>query len=256
MAVRLAFAAITHVDADILIIDEALAVGDAFFVQKCMRFLREFQQRGSILFVSHDSAAVTALCDRALWLEHGRIRMLDAAKTVSEAYLAQQFDVSADPQASAAAPESFGAGGATITAVALLDSSGQPVTLVGGDETLVLRADIRVGERITSPIVGFYVKDRLGQTLFGDNTWHTYAHAPLELSAGQQLRAEFGFIMPRLITGTYTIAVAIAAGTQETHVQHHWIHDALVFQVVQTHGGTGLVGIPMQTIQLTVEPRP
>ena len=68
MFVRLAFAVIAHVDADILIIDEALAVGDGFFTQKCMRFLREFRENGTLLFVSHDTSAVLNLCDRALWL--------------------------------------------------------------------------------------------------------------------------------------------------------------------------------------------
>src|SRR5690606_10580997 len=74
MYVRLAFAVIAHVDADVLIIDEALAVGDALFTQKCMRFLRRFREHGTILFVSHDSHAVTNLCERAVWLRDGHIR--------------------------------------------------------------------------------------------------------------------------------------------------------------------------------------
>ena len=75
MAVRLAFAVMAHVDADILVIDEALAVGDARFMQKCMRFLREFKERGTLLFVSHDTTAVASLCDRMIWLDRGRIKM-------------------------------------------------------------------------------------------------------------------------------------------------------------------------------------
>ncbi|MFP3787273.1 ABC transporter ATP-binding protein, partial [Burkholderia sp. SIMBA_024] len=74
MFVRLAFAVIAHVDADILVIDEALAVGDAFVTQKCMRFLRRFQQTGTVLFVSHDSSAVRSLCSRVIWLDRGVIR--------------------------------------------------------------------------------------------------------------------------------------------------------------------------------------
>ncbi len=68
MLVRLAFSVIVHVDADILIIDEALAVGDVFFTQKCMRFLREFKKKGTLLFVSHDAWAVRSLCDRAVFI--------------------------------------------------------------------------------------------------------------------------------------------------------------------------------------------
>ena len=91
MVVRLAFAVMAHVKADILVIDEALAVGDAFFVQKCMRFLRAFMERGTVLFVSHDSAAVLSLCRKALWLEHGRIAGIGEAKTVCDGYLHDSY---------------------------------------------------------------------------------------------------------------------------------------------------------------------
>ena len=86
MIVRLAFSVITNVDADILIIDEALAVGDAFFNQKCMRFFRSFKERGSILFVSHDSNAVMSLCDRAVLMENGKCRQIGKPKDVIETY--------------------------------------------------------------------------------------------------------------------------------------------------------------------------
>ena len=87
MGVRLAFAVVAHVDAEILVIDEALAVGDARFVQKCMRFLREFKERGTLLFVSHDTSAVSNLCDRVLWLDAGRVKALGPSKQVCELYL-------------------------------------------------------------------------------------------------------------------------------------------------------------------------
>src|SRR5690554_5358388 len=80
MVVRLAFAVIAHVDADILVIDEALAVGDAFFVQKCMRFLRKFMQNGTILFVSHDTSAVISLCQRSIWLAGGQMKFEGSPK--------------------------------------------------------------------------------------------------------------------------------------------------------------------------------
>ena len=248
MYVRLAFSAIAHVDADILIIDEALAVGDAFFVQKCMRFLREFQKHGSILFVSHDNSAVMALCDRALWLEGGRVRMLDSAKQVCEAYLAAQFD----GHESEVKLDAFGAGGAEINKVALLDDQGVEVSTLSGGERLTLMVSCHIHHAIVSPIVGFYIKDRLGQALFGDNTWQRYRNQPISLQPGQTLVAEFSFRMPRLQAGAYTVAVAVAEGTQETHTQHHWIHDALVFNVRQPDSGTGLVGIPMEQIKLEV----
>lgn len=245
MQVRLAFSAITHVDADILIIDEALAVGDAFFVQKCMRFLREFQQRGSILFVSHDSSAVTALCNRALWLDNGRVRMLDSAKVVCEAYLADQFGEQVE-----AGSGGFGQGGARIENVRLSISGGEELKLYQGEELVRLTVQLQALRDIDSPIVGFYVKDRLGQTLFGENTCQVENYTELRLAAGGRLLVSFEFEMPRLQTGDYTVAVAVAAGTQKEHVQHHWVHDALVFHVSQSSGATGLVGIPMKQIQI------
>ena len=91
MLVRLAFAVIAHVDADVLVIDEALAVGDAFFTQKCMRFLRGFMQTGTVLFVSHDTNAVKSLCNHAIWLDQGRLRQQGTPKEVCEAYLRELY---------------------------------------------------------------------------------------------------------------------------------------------------------------------
>ena len=93
MTVRLAFSVIAHVDADLLVIDEALAVGDALFTQKCLRFLRRFQERGAILFVSHDTSAVLSLCQRALWLDQGICLESGPAKTVVEAYMRANLEI-------------------------------------------------------------------------------------------------------------------------------------------------------------------
>jgi lipopolysaccharide transport system ATP-binding protein len=103
---------------------------------------------------------------------------------------------------------------------------------------------------IDSPIIGFYVKDRLGQTLFGDNTYLSYLVDPQACTANQVLRAKFFFDMPRLAAGHYTVTVAIANGTQEEHVQHHWIHDALYFKSESSSVAAGLIGIPMKEILL------
>ncbi|MDA9149320.1 ABC transporter ATP-binding protein [Synechococcus sp. AH-229-G18] len=91
MAVRLAFAVIAHVDADILIIDEALSVGDVFFNQKCKRFINRFREKGTLLFVSHDAAAVTSMCDQALLLNQGKQMLLGKPKKVLEEYTRQLY---------------------------------------------------------------------------------------------------------------------------------------------------------------------
>jgi lipopolysaccharide transport system ATP-binding protein len=91
MVMRLAFAVVAHVDADVLIVDEALAVGDAYFTQKCMRFMREFMKRGTVIFVSHDTGAVVNLCQRVVWLESGRVRAIGEPRHLMDEYLADYY---------------------------------------------------------------------------------------------------------------------------------------------------------------------
>jgi lipopolysaccharide transport system ATP-binding protein len=287
MYVRLAFAVIAHVDADILVIDEALAVGDAFFTQKCMRFLRRFMKTGTVLFVSHDTASVKNLCDRAIWLEKGEIRQQGSAKAVCENYLEEFYEAQQgastttrlkskrvvkpaavvkdqrqdfinasnlrndiklfefDPEAS-----SFGKGGARIVATELLDRQGNHLSWVVGGEEVTLKIEVAVNTPLAAPIIGFFIKDKLGQHLFGDNTYLSYLKTPVECDDGQQLTANFTFQMPRLTTGDYSVTVSIANGTQQEHVQHHWIHDALQFRSESTSVAGGLLGIPMTNIEL------
>jgi lipopolysaccharide transport system ATP-binding protein len=281
MYVRLAFAVAAHVDADILVIDEALAVGDAFFVQKCMRYLRAFMERGTVLFVSHDIGAVKGLCGRALWLEHGQLQMDGPAKEVAEAYHAAMYEAQqgksvvgtraaaqpAPPLATRPAPVvrstlqvmsfnpdgvGFGKGGARITAVEFLTAvTGAQVAVVYGGEDVVLVVRCAVVERLECPIVGFVVKDRLGQALFGDNTFMYYQHAPVAAGAGDCLHARFAFTMPILPSGEYSVCAAVAEGSQHHHVQHHWLDDALIIRSNSSSIVTGLVGVPMAAVSLS-----
>lgn len=92
MTVRLAFAVIAHVDASILVVDEALAVGDAFFTQKCMRFINRFRAENSLLFVSHDAGAVASLCNKALLLHDGECAILDTPRKVIDQYTKNLYE--------------------------------------------------------------------------------------------------------------------------------------------------------------------
>jgi lipopolysaccharide transport system ATP-binding protein len=288
MLVRLAFAVIAHVDADVLLIDEALAVGDAFFAQKCMRFLHAFRRHGSLVLVSHDIAAVNALCERALWLEQGRPRLQGPARAVSEAYLESlvaeregQGDRAPMP-APAAVPvpddvddvrqaqfaqgpwcnriqvpvfdpardRGFGEGSARLCDVALLDSSGRRLTHVVGGERVTLLIEAEALQPLHAPIIGFYLKDRLGQLLFGDNTYLTTCQQPLTLPAGARYRARFTFRMPRLQAGDYMFAIGLARGTQAEHVIQHWSHEALMLHAEGQGLPTGILGLPMLDIAL------
>lgn len=295
MFVRLAFAVVAHVDAEILIIDEALAVGDAFFTQKCMRFLRRFRETGTLIFVSHDAGAVTGLCDKAIWLNKGELQALGAAKLVSETYLASLYanedsrhvvkkpispneigpgtvaadivrDIRADQinrsalrndlqifEFSPGTSADFGVRGAEIKKVAIIGTDGKPTSHVVGGELVTLRIEVFAFQDIERPIIGFSLKDRLGQVLFGDNTFITYRDIAVHVCAGSIFSAEFAFLMPILPSSDYSISAAIATGTQEDHIQHHWVHDAVVIKSISSSVSTGLVGIPMRCIELITE---
>ncbi len=293
MSVRLAFAVIAHVDADILIIDEALAVGDAFFSQKCMRFLREFQKNGTLLFVSHDAAAVTNLCESAVWLQHGQMRLSGTSQEVIEAYMTEQHvvgrrEAGADDvvvekkqrrlatdapdfrlealQAAGASNrialfqfdpdnvgQEFGAQGARIVDVALNDEEGAPLGMAEGGELVRLRIRVELMQPLDSLIVGFYVKDRLGQRLFGDNSYFACKDSPVGGQAGESIVASFLFRMPVMPSGSYMIDAAVASGDQHDHTQQHWIHDALEFRAIDETMRFGLVGLPMLAIDVTKE---
>lgn len=287
MVMRLAFSVMAHVDADVLIIDEALAVGDAFFTQKCMRYLRDFKQRGTLLFVSHDSSAVTGLCDRAIWLDEGNQVALGKAKDVVNAYLEaflaerqkgrvrkksaqipdtgdyqrrkdfrrQTLDRSIlrnDIRIYPFHPEEKGFGElkAHILDVAILDEDEKALAWVIGGESVVLELVIRADEPMDNVIVGFYIRDRLGQLLFGDNTYLSTAEDGFSVEAGERVRARFRFEMPRLQAGDYFVTAGIAEGTQEEHVIQNWMNEALAFKSMGMNMPAGIIGIPMHDITL------
>ncbi len=263
MFVRLAFAVIANIDADILVIDEALAVGDVFFTQKCMRFLKEFARRGTILFVSHDSTSVVSLCNKALLLDHGQLLAVGAPKTITEYYLKRQYDrrqaidtggvpVSSETKASQIAAtasfeqNSFGLGGATVTHCIVTDEKGHPVLQVNGPTKLRLVIQVFANAAIAKPIVGFSVKDRLGQVLFGGNTENSLSSID-PLTAGQSVETTFDITVPGLALGDYMVSVAAGEGTATDHVMHHWIHDAYPFRSalpVQS----GMIELPIEQV--------
>lgn len=298
MFMRLAFSVAAHVDADVLIIDEALSVGDARFTQKCMRFLKDFKERGSILFVSHDLGAVAGLCDRALWLDHGRVRAEGDAGRICEQYVESLFrepdqtalesnpepileERSPPPQTNAdfvtsgtttllsdAATSTFippgfttcspfnrdanhfGCGGASVVDAGLWDvGSGQRLTKVADGHEVDLRIVVHAEEAVERPIFGFYIKDRLGQNLLGENT--SVDDGPtVAITADEYVAARFRFRWPALAKGSYALTVAIADGSMEDHRQRHWMHDAVIFDVISSATRHGLVGLSITEVAI------
>ena len=281
MMVRLAFAVIAHVDADILIIDEALAVGDAIFTQKCMRFLRGFMETGTVLFVSHDTGSVSNLCDQVMWLLGGELRVIGEAIDVINKYneycnqeiYGQDIKLNtietvpgelnskirkldSDTQInfyeSIAHSKGWATGDAEIVAVGLTQIDGVSLVKIVGGERVVLTIKVEIKKNINSPIVGFFIKDRLGQSLFGEHTY-TYTQPAKAVKSGQILTASFTFEMPMLPNGDYSMTVSIADGDPYVNIQHHWLHDALILSVNSKKLRYGLVGIQFEKVTMEMQ---
>lgn len=287
MAMRLAFSVLTQIDASILVVDEALSVGDAFFVQKCMRFIRSFMEENALLFVSHSAESITSLCSHALWLKNGRAMLHQAPKIVVESYISDLFGRQSVTPTGRSLPtvdraaiinkdvrttlidssnlrndlsiehlhfsaEGVGSGEAIIEAVDLLDMAQNRLSVViGGEQVqLVIRAVAR--RDLFGPIIGFSLKNRMGAVVFGDNTYLMFADNLLQVEAGESFQAAFEFLMPRLPIGDFMLECTVAEGNQTDFVMLHKIVDALSIKSQQTSVGHGQLAIPMHSIRLEV----
>lgn len=287
MVARLGFAIMTQVDADIIISDEALAVGDIFFVQKCMRFINDFLKKGTFLFVSHSTNDVATLCKKAVWLESGKIKAIGSAKAVTEAYLNKESFIEKEEdqldnpfkKATASSIAVLGIANnypknqnsfkdarlinlklenlfppikksvsrAEIVKVALSDEKGKSLSQIIGCETAILSIEIQAKEKLNSPIVSFQLYDRLGQVLFSDYT----RTPPLVIQHGGKWLVKFSFQMPLLPPGDYVIgAKVILVPDNESAIEIASFNPALVIHSVTTGPRHGIVGIPMMSIKL------
>lgn len=243
MMVRLAFAVIAHVNADILICDEALSVGDAVFTQRCMRFIRSFRETGTLLFVSHDMSSVSSLTERCLWIHQGSVRFYGDTKAACESY-ADFCQEQGGYRLASQATSQHGHhcdGIASIRSTSLLTLAGEPIAVPEAGALVCLHIQAELHADCVQPFVGYQVTNSRGQVLFGDNTLSQPDASLPQASAGQCVEACFTLTWPRLASGAYSLTVAISSGTRESHLNHHWIHDALVFE--QASSGAPMSGL-------------
>lgn len=290
MYARLGFAVFAHADPEILVIDEMLSVGDQSFRQKCDRFLQDYRQRGTLLFVSHDTGAVARLCDRAVWLDRGEVRAVGPAQEICDRYLMApsraarigdrprvrqrrgNWEQPAPPRLVADVrgkqhpalanrveiipfdPNApwHGHGGAAIEDAGFYGLEGDRLSTLGGGDEVELRIACRAERAMTQPIVGFILRDRLGQNVLGDNTFLAYCDAAPSVAPGQAFTAVFRFQFPYLALGVFTVAPSIIEGTQEEHIHVHWMEEALILRVVSSHVRRAVAGVPMAEIQVDV----
>lgn len=236
MQMRLAFSVATAVRPDVLIVDEALSVGDAYFQHKSFDRIRAFREQGTtLLLVSHDKAAIQSICDEAILLNGGRLAMRGEPEAVMDYYNAliaekENSTVRQHETQDGRIQTVSGTGEATVSGIRLLNAKGEPIEVAAVGEPVTLEIKVAVQRDVDVLILGYMIKDRLGQPVFGTNTHHL-DQPESELRAGETLTCRFSF-RANLGEGSYSVATAIA--NSETHLtrNYEWRDLALVFQVV------------------------
>jgi lipopolysaccharide transport system ATP-binding protein len=236
MQMRVAFAVATARRPDILIVDEALSVGDAYFQHKSFDRIRRYRQQGTtLLLVSHDKQAIQSVCDRALLLDGGRLTKEGAPEEIMDYYnalIAERENATVRLQATETGKVQTvsGTGEATVADIALLDEQGERVEVVDVGAPVTLQVTVKTSAAIPRMVLGYMIKDRLGQPMYGTNTH--LKELPLDdVAAGEEVVYRFAFPM-NLGPGSYSVATAIVS--TETHLvnNYEWRDLALVFTVV------------------------
>ncbi|OPF64207.1 ABC transporter ATP-binding protein [Hydrogenophaga sp. H7] len=238
MQMRLAFSVATAIRPDILIVDEALSVGDAYFVHKSFDRIRKFREQGTtLLIVSHDKAAIQAVCDRAILLNAGKVALEGEPEAVMDAYNALIADKESGTVKQIATESGktqtiSGSGEAIIKRIDLLNEEDNSIEVVSVGQAVELRLVVRTTDAVPELVTGFMIKDRLGQVVFGTNTFHL-KQVLHNLSANVDTTLSFKF-QANLGPGTYSVSTALH--TKDTHVSknYEWKDLALVFNVINT----------------------
>jgi lipopolysaccharide transport system ATP-binding protein len=244
MYVRLAFSTAIHVSPDILIVDEALAVGDAVFANRCIRKFEELREKKTtVLFVSHDLGLVKQLSNRAIFLLNGRIEAQGEPKHVIDKYIGvvlerqkafQQDDRRAHPSAT----NRHGDGSSEILDVALIGENGRPCAVVSSGERITIRINTGFRQALVEPMVGILIRNRIGMEIYGTNT----RIEQIDLGAfakGEQLEIEFQFEC-WLTPQHYTVTVATQYSDGSSH---DWLDDVLSFEVLSPRQAAGVTDL-------------
>jgi len=233
MHVRLAFSVATAIRPEILIVDEALAVGDAYFQHKSFARIREFKAAGTtLLFVSHSAAVVKSICDRAILLDGGLLVRDGSPDQVFDYYnaLVASRTLRHEIAASDADGTRSGDRRASVEHVALL-CGGKATSAVRSGEPATLRVRVRALAAVADLTVGFLIRDALGNDMFGTNTYHLQ-HRRYDLAQGAEFVCEFDIADLALGVGHYNMSVALHSDMTHVSGNYDWWDRALTFEVV------------------------
>ena len=236
MQMRLAFSVATAHRPDVLIVDEALSVGDAYFQHKSFDRIREFRKQGTtLLIVSHDKGAIQSICDRAILLNAGKLAMEGEPEAVMDYYNAlladhQNQNVKQEVLDNGKVQTISGNGLAQVAKIELLDSDGQPIEIAGVGDQVTLQVTAVASVHLPKLVLGFMIKDRLGMPIYGTNT--ALKDKPLfDIRPDKAYVFRFSFAM-NLGPGSYSVAVALTSSDTHLVDNYEWRDQALVFSVV------------------------
>jgi len=245
MYVRLAFSTAIHVDPEILIVDEALAVGDAVFANRCVRKFQELRDRKiTVLFVSHDLGLVKQLSDRAILLLHGRIEAEGSPRDVINRYIGlvlEKQEPERKKQDRIRSSFRHGDGTSEIVRVQLVNARGEEAVSIASGEAVTVRVRCRFHREITSPMVGILIRTRIGMDVYGTNTLIEQTELGC-FRTGDLLEVDFR-IECWLTPQSYTLTVATQNADGSSH---DWLDDAIGFDVVDTRVAAGVANLRAQ----------
>ena len=236
MQMRLAFSVATVRRPDVLIVDEALSVGDAYFQHKSFDRIRAFRQQGTtLLIVSHDRGAIQSICDRAILLDGGRLAHQGTPEDVMDYYNAiiaerEGSSIEQSVTESGRVQTTSGTREASVEDICLLGEDGAPLEVVNVGAAVTLRVRVKVNADLPRLVLGYMIKDRLGQPIYGTNTHHMQ-QALAQVRAGDSIEYRFRFPL-NLGPGSYSVTTALTSS--ETHLanNYEWRDLALLFIVM------------------------
>jgi ABC-type polysaccharide/polyol phosphate transport system ATPase subunit len=236
MQVRLAFAIAVESDADILLIDEVLAVGDERFQRKCFDVFRARKAAGkTVVFVSHDMGAIREFCDRAVLLEEGRVVDIGGAHEVAESYFKLNLPEKAEQR-----KLGFDQGWIEDVEIAPAVRDGDDVPVVQHGERLQLSMTVRPKQDVASPSFGFIVHERRGRSVVASNT-NFMSERPSPLRAGETVRIEFEFDN-WISAGDYFVMATLEDEDQADPLDIR--RDAIVFRVESPASAGAILEVP------------
>lgn len=269
MFARLAFAVAINVEPDILIVDEALSVGDIFFQNKCFRKFDELKRKGvTILFVSHDIGSVRQMCSRAIWLDKGNVKMYGEASLVCDMYMDEKRKAASyvsghthddtktdiyiekltearDYPKISYIYDQFKNESVAIRSIFFEDNSHEAVNRLYVDKLYRTHVVVECLKDVQNLIIGFVLETNKGLPLYDINNYINQKEV-ITAKKGETIEIIYEYALPRIMNGLYLVGAAVASGTQSKHEMLTWLHGIMEIEVVNQGYNSSYIEIPSE----------